>query len=94
MSTFTLMKCSYCSNNYALAESSGAAWLPGMKWVCSGSHDYHVTFTALETLLTLLSHDNCSKSRDGLPKTAVSVLCPDISSVARDSSFIEVWETL
>ena len=50
-----------------------------------------MTFTALETLLTLLANEQCSTSLDASgARTAVSVLCPDISSLSRDTSFIEV----
>ena len=74
----------------------GTMWLPGLKSVCTGAHDHHMTFTALETLLTLLAHSSSSSSRHTCNATscdlrsAVGVLCPDVSTVARDESFLEV----
>ena len=57
-----------------------------MKWVCCGSHDHHMTFTAVETLFTLLAH-----SRKPSSTAAGTVLCHNISTISRDTSFIEVY---
>ena len=58
-----------------------------MKWVCCGSCDHHMTFTAVETLYTLLARD---KNHTDTARTSGTVLCPDISSISRDTSFIGV----
>ena len=74
-------------------DSMGTMWLPGLKSVCTGSHDYHMTFTALETLLTLLAYSSSSSRHTATScdlRSAVGVLCPDVSTVARDESFLEV----
>ena len=75
-----------------LVDSTSTSWLSDMKTLCTGSHDHHMTFTALETLLTLLSHENFRSvtrlSHD--IKTAVDVLCPTISSITKDNTFIDV----
>ena len=80
---------------HVCVDSTGTGWLPGMKSVCTGSHDYHMTFTALETLLTLLAYDSgtCTHTST-LPScdvgSAVSVLCPDVATITKDTTFIEV----
>ena len=75
-------------------DSTGTTWLSGMKSICVGSHDHHMTFTALETLLTLLTvahggHRPSTWSSCDM-RNAVSVLCPDISAITKDTAFIEV----
>lgn len=79
---------------FSLLDSTGTAWLPAMKSVCAGSHDYHMTFIALETLLTLSAYDNCSPttwpSCDVKTTCAVSALCPDVSTITKDTAFLEV----
>ena len=76
------------------AESMGAGWLQGMKKRCTESHDRHMTFTALETLLTLLAYTRCPLPAATRPchdmPTAITALCPDLSSVIKDNAFIEV----
>ena len=77
-----------------MSDSVGTGWLLGMKSVCTGSHDYHMTFTALETLLTLLAYSraNGSLSHDqSHDMRAVSVLCPELSTITKDTVFIEVY---
>ena len=70
--------------------SLDSGWLPGMKWVCCGSHDHHMTFTAVETLFTLLAHSRKPSSATAAA-AAETVLCHNISTISRDTSFIEVY---
>ena len=75
-------------------DSTSTTWLLGMKSICVGSHDHHMTFTALETLLTLLTvTHNGHRPSTWLScdtRNAVSVLCPDVSTITKDTAFIEV----
>ena len=79
------------------ADSTPPSWLSGLMSVCRGSHDRHMTFTALETLLTLQSSLTIYPPLVGPEQSAqnfISLLIPNISTFTRDDQFVEVGHAL
>ena len=76
---------------FCLAESVGLpSWLTVLMSACLGSHDIHVTFVALETVLRLveLHHEASSAEQQLLPRLAESgnaMKLPTTSSAALNS---------
>ena len=74
-------------------DSVPPSWLSGLMSVGSGSRDHHMTFVALETLLTL--HSSLSPrplfpvTQDQVPHT-LTLLLPDISLFTGDGKLVEV----